>query len=322
MKPIRIIYLFLLLISNNFILAQSIAHAKKLYDSKDYEKAFSAFNAISKSNHDYAESRYYMGLISMQKEDYEKADEYIKQAITSNPNVAKYHVAMVNLYGQMISKASMLKQASLASKLKTHMETAVKLNPKDMNTSLMLIAFYVRAPRIMGGDKEKAKKVADDMMKINRADGYRALGLIAHSEENYADAESNYKKALNISPDSVKFYYSLASVYQSQSKYDEAMEVYGKAIERFPTNRNLLLNAGRMASISGEKHGELGIKYLYSYLGENPDMTDKNIGEAFFYLGMIEKNRGNKSLARKHFNSALKVNPDHTRSQQALKDMS
>jgi tetratricopeptide (TPR) repeat protein len=322
MKPIRIICLFSLLLSNNFIIAQSLAHAKKLYDSKDFEKAFSAFNAISKSNHDYAESRYYMGLISMQKEDHEKAEEYIQQAISSNPNVAKYHVAMVNVYGQMISKASMLRQASLASKLKTHMESAVNLNPKDMNTSLMLIGFYVRAPRIMGGDKEKAKKLADEIMKINRADGYRAIGLIAHAEEKYSDAESNYKKALNISPDSVKFHYSLASVYQSQSKFDEAMDVYEKAIERFPTNRNLLLVAGRMASYGGEKHSENGVKYLNYYIGENPDMADKNIGEAYYYLGMIEKNRGNKSLARKHFSSALKVNPDHTKSQQALKDMS
>ncbi len=302
--------------------AQNFNHALTLYSQKDYDEAYKVFNAFAKDNKHYAESRYHMGLISMHKQDFIKAEEYLKQALSVNTEVAKYHVAMVNALGNIITKANKFSQATMAPTLRKHMEEAIRLNPMDMNTPLMLIGYYMQAPGFMGGGSDKAIALANSIMKRSKADGYRAIGLIAHAEEKYSDAESNYKKALNISPDSVKYHYSLASVYQSQSKFDEAMDVYEKAIERFPTNRNLLLVAGRMASFSGEKHSENGVKYLNSYIGENPDMADKNIGEAYYYLGMIEKNRGNKTLARKHFNSALKVNPDHTRSQQALKEMS
>jgi tetratricopeptide (TPR) repeat protein len=302
--------------------AQNVNKAIEFYNGKKYDEAYTILNSVAKNHSQYAESSYYLALISLQKQDLSKAEEYLKRAIAANGEVAKYHVSMVMVYGQMISTANMIRQATLATRLKSHMETAVRLNPKDMNTSFMLIGFYTRAPKFMGGDIEKAKVLANDMLKTNRGEGNRALGFIAQTEEKYPEAETYYKRALAISPDSVKHHYSFVSLYQAQSKFDEAMDIYEKAIERFPDNHNLLFYAGRMASNANVKYSNQGIKYLTDYISKTPDISNRNLTEVYYLMGLIEVKKNNKTEARKHFNAALKIDPNHTKAQQALKEIS
>jgi tetratricopeptide (TPR) repeat protein len=301
--------------------AQNLNHPIRLYESKKYDEAFNQFSKIAKNHPQYAESRYYLGLISIQKNEQSKAEEYLKQAISANAGMAKYHYTMAMVLGQMAREANMVRQASLAGRIKTHLETAVKLDPKNMDASFMLVGLYMRAPKIMGGDPEKAKNVAGDMMKYNRAEGLRAQGFIAQSEERFTEAESNYRNALNASPDSLKYYSSLGSFYQARSNYTEALKVYETAYEKFPANRNLLLQAGRMAALSGATNSSKATKYLNDYISGSPDKNGRSIANAWYYLGLNEKNKNNHSVARNHFNSTLRINPDHKLAQQALKEL-
>lgn len=315
------IILFLTVLSGHILYAQSFSAGVNLYGAKKYDEAYRQFSGIAKNHSQYAESRYYMGLISMQKNDQSKAEEYLKQAVSANPDDARFHLALANLYGQMAREANMIRQASLAGRVKTHLETAVKLDPKNMNASFMLVGLYARAPKIMGGDPDKAKKIANDMLKYNRAEGLRALGFIAHAEERFGDAESNYRNALNASPDSLKYYSSLASFYQSRSNHAEALKVYESAMAKFPSNRNLLYQAGRMAAMAGQGHSEKAQKYLNDFISGNTDKNDRNLANAWYYLGITEKNKNNQTAARNHFNTALRINPQHKQAQEALKEL-
>ena len=317
----KLLFVPILLAIGTTSFAQSFSQAVSLYESKKADEAFSSFNSIKKGDKNYAESRYYMGMISMQKNDLTKAEEYVSQALSANNEVAKYHLAMTNILGQKVAGAGPLRQATYASKIRTHMEEAARLDPNDINTRFMLIAFYSRAPKMMGGDMEKAKKAADEIFKKNRAEGYRALATIAVAEEKFVEAETNFKRAVSASPDSVKYYTGLASFYQSRSKYDEALGVYEQAITKFPSNRNLLLQAGRVVSLSGTKNSEKGLKYLNRYIESAPNKTDRNLASAYYYLGVIEKDKKNIPSARAHFTTALKINPSHQQSQQAINDL-
>jgi tetratricopeptide (TPR) repeat protein len=321
MNTLKLFFSVFLILLCSSIHSQNVNKAIELYNGKKYDEAFTILNSVGKNHNQFAESSYYLGLISMQKQDLSKAEEFLKRAIAANGEVAKYHVAMVMVYGQIISSANMIRQATLATRLKSHMETAVKLNPKDLNTSFMLIGFYTRAPKFMGGDIEKAKVLANDMVKTNRAEGSRALGFIAQTESKFPEAEVLYKRALTLAPDSVKHHYSLVSLYQAQSKFDSAMEVYEKAVERFPDNKNLLYNAGRMAVNASDKHSSKGVVYLKDYIANTPNISKRNLTEANYHLGLLELKMNNKVEARKHFNAALKIDPEHEKSKQAIKDL-
>lgn len=301
--------------------SQNIAQANKLYKEKKYDEAFAIYSTVKSGSPQFAESRYHMGQISFHKQDYSKAEEYLKQAIAANGNVAKYHVAMSNVIMRMISNASMIKQASLASKLRSHLEEAVRLNPNDMNSSLILIGFYKQAPGIMGGSSDKATALAESIMKRNKAEGHMAQALIYQLDKDFARSEEYYKKSIAIAPDSVRYYYSLAQFYQGQSKPLKALETYELALTKFPENRNLLLQAGRVLATAENVNRGKAIDYLNRYITTSNDKSDRSIADAYYYLGLIEKNRNNKQLALTHLNNALKVNPDHRWAKEVIKEI-
>ncbi|MBM3420776.1 MAG: hypothetical protein FJY11_06550, partial [Bacteroidetes bacterium] len=243
-----------------YAIGQNHTTGIRLFESGKYDEAFTQFSSVKKGSGEYAESRYYMGLISLRRRESDKAEEYTEQAIDANGNVAKYHLSMINILGQQASGASTLKQASIATRIKSHMESAARLDPKDINSRTMLIQFYVRAPKMMGGDIDKARKTADEISKINSAEGYRAHATIDQAEEKWAEAERNFQRAMNLAPDSLKHYTTLASFYQSRSNPEQAFSVYDRAMAKFPANRNLLMQAGRLASSSGPKYHDRGIR--------------------------------------------------------------
>lgn len=323
-KNMNVRILFLLIICTTLstaTLSQNINQATKLYQQKDFDAAFDIFNSVKSGNSQYAESRYYMGQISFHKQDFGKAEDYLKQAIAANGNVAKYHVAMSNVIMRLISNASMIRQASLASRLRNHLEEAVRLNPNDMNSSLILIGFYKQAPGLMGGSNDKANALAADIMKRNRAEGHMAQALVFQMDKEYAKSEEYYKKSISLAPDSVRYYYSLAQFYHSQQQPKKAVAAYEQALEKFPENKNLMLQIGRIFATTEQDDVSKGVDYLNSYIKSTNDKSDMSLGDAYYYLGLIEKNRNNKHLALSHFNQAVKINPNHRWAKQAIDEV-
>lgn len=300
---------------------QDMKLALEHFERKKYDEAVKILEMVKKDNQHYTESRYYLGLIMAQKEDYSKAEDYLKQAVSGNEKVAKYHLAISNVYLQMARNANAIRQAGYASKIRSHLETAVKLEPHNMNSSILLVGLYMRAPKILGGDPTKAKELAGTMNRINRAEGQRAYGMIAQAEEKYSEAENHYRQALGLAPDSLKHYQSLVSFYQSRSNFNEAFKIQERAIEKFPKNTSLLLQAGRLASQAGSPHSDKGSKYLGQYIEKHREQKDRNMANAYFYLGMIEKNKMNISEAKAHFNKALAIHPAHSQAEKSLKEL-
>jgi len=300
--------------------SQDLKLGKKYFDEKKFDEAFAEYSKFKKNSSEYAESQYYLGLISMRKKDYEKSEVFLKQAISVNGNIADYHLALGSLYGQMAAEANVLRQALLAPKIRDSFEKAAKLDPKSLNPRWMLIAYHIRAPKIMGGDLAKGKIIADEIMKINQAEGNRAWGMIYQAEEENDLAEKSYRSALNQSPDSIVYHFALARFFESVSKSDLALDTYQKIVNKFPENRNALLNFGRVtANLS--KNVDEGEKSLQKFIKLTANKDDKSLANAYYYLGMIEKNKGNKANAKKYFELALKINPEHKQTKEIIKTL-
>ena len=318
-KNLALIVIFILVFFSTGY-AQDLQHAKKLYGERKWDEAFLEFSKIKKNTPGYAESMYHLGLISRRRKDYEKAEEYLKLAIGTNASVAHYHIALGSLYGQIASDANIVRQGLLAPKIKGAFETAAQLDPKNIESRWMLIAYYTRAPKIMGGDIEKSKTIADEIMKINQAEGNRAWGMIWDLEKKNDLAEKNFLRALALAPDSIIYYGALARFYETVSKPEKAFAVYARAVARFPENRQAYLQMGKIASTTGKNMDE-GQKMLQAYLNLTTNKNDRNLANAHYYLGLIEKNRGNSVNAKKQIELALKINPDHKLSKELLRTL-
>ncbi|MDY0201376.1 MAG: tetratricopeptide repeat protein [Tenuifilaceae bacterium] len=318
MKFCKFIPLVLGLFISTISLSQNLSQAISLFKNLEYDEATKIFYKVTENQSQYAESRYYLGQIEMGKQNYGKAQEYLQQAISSNKEVAKYHSTLVTVYLQQMAGASMLKQMSLASKLKTHMEEAVRLNPNDMNSSLMLVGFYKQAPSIMGGGVSKADELAKSIFNRSKAEGYLAQAIIAQMDKDVDKAIQCYKKSIEASPDSLRYKYSLAQFYLSQSQTQKALAVVEQALQSHPSSRELLLQIGRFYAISDVKDNDKGVKVLKSFIDSSKSKPDFALADAYYYLGLIEKKKENTQQANAHFKYALSVNPYHKGSKKEL----
>jgi tetratricopeptide (TPR) repeat protein len=64
------------------------------------------------------------------------------------------------------------------------------------------------------------------------ADVYDMLGVIAHSQGNFVDAEKYFEKAVSLNPNYTEAQLNLMVTYNDLGKYDSAREVYSKIRHR------------------------------------------------------------------------------------------
>jgi tetratricopeptide (TPR) repeat protein len=141
---------------------------------------------------------------------------------------------------------------------------------------------------------------------------YYNIGYNYAQKKDYAAAETNYKKAIEMKADYVDAYAGLASIYNAQRKFDEAAAASAKATEFSSTlgggntagggadaffNQGVILwNGGKVAEAK---------KSFESAIQANP-----NHAEAHYQLGMALVNEGNLAGAAGEFETYLKLAPE------------
>ena len=141
---------------------------------------------------------------------------------------------------------------------------------------------------------------------------YYNIGYNYAQKKVYANAETNYKKAIEMKADYVDAYAGLASIYNAQRKFDEAAAASAKATEFSSTlgggnstggGADALFNQG-VILWNGGKVAEAK-KAFESAVQANP-----NHAEAHYQLGMALVNEGNLAGAAAEFETYLKLAPE------------
>ena len=80
---------------------------------------------------------------------------------------------------------------------------------------------------------DKAEPLLEQIVREHRgfADMFNMLGVIHHSASRFAQAEAAFKEALRINPRYTEPALNLAVTLNDMGRYQEAREVYAKAIE-------------------------------------------------------------------------------------------
>jgi len=138
------------------------------------------------------------------------------------------------------------------------------------------------------------------------------IGYNYAQKKEYDQAETNYKKAIELKADYADAYAGLASIYNAQRKFDQAAAASAKATEFSSTlggtnttsggadafyNQGVILwNGGKVADAK---------KSFESAIQANP-----NHAEAHYQLGMALVNEGNLPGAATEFETYLKLAPE------------
>ncbi|HVH47009.1 MAG TPA: tetratricopeptide repeat protein [Labilithrix sp.] len=110
---------------------------------------------------------------------------------------------------------------------------------------------------LKAGDMNGAKAAFEVAVQKNpkQADAYHYLGLVNDQTGQKADAEKNYRKALELKPDLDESATNLAAILIEAGKYDEAAGLMKKAIAKNPKSAALQVNLGMALSGKNDVDG-------------------------------------------------------------------
>src|SRR3954468_7062437 len=173
-----------------------------LMEAGHFKKARAIVDPRFRANPNDAESIYLEARVKTAFGSIDEALKLAERALELNKNNVNYHGAVAQLYGDKAQQAGFFDQILLARKVKDHLDQAIALDPKNWHARDGMVQFYLLAPGIMGGDKQKAQAVADQAVKDDPAHGWMTAALIALQEKDNTKVESDYLNALKADPKS------------------------------------------------------------------------------------------------------------------------
>ena len=162
-KPVTInldlivLILLIVLLGSTVLKAQNeIQEGIEIFENKNYYGAKKFFNDYLESDKNNAQAYYYLGRIAMEEKDLQQSAEYFDEAVDIDGNKSEYHTWKGIAYIQLLSTVDFMKQGLYAIRALNALETAVELDPNNVDARTWLAGYYAQAPVFAGGSKEKA----------------------------------------------------------------------------------------------------------------------------------------------------------------------
>ncbi|MBV8049846.1 MAG: tetratricopeptide repeat protein, partial [Acidobacteriaceae bacterium] len=213
------------------------------------------------------------------------------------------------------SHAHFLSAMGLAKKTRSEFETAVRLDPNNVEARADLAEFYVEAPGIVGGGKDKAEEQASEMAKLDPAQGELVEAWIAEKNKDLSSAEDHFRAAVRLSHGKPGAWLNLAQFYRRTGHMDKMQDAIKHAIGADGSNRVLM----QVAEILNRDKGDRAqaVELLQQYLS-SPTVEDAPAFKAHYLLGTIYEEQGKNEAAAQQYRSALALAKGYALAQTAL----
>jgi len=238
-----------------------------------------------------------------------------QRAATLEPDNSGYHLWLGRAYGGKADHAGFLSAAGLAKKVRAEFETAVRLNPRNLEARADLADFYTEAPGIVGGGRDKAEAQAEELGALDPAQGSLVKARLAEKSDNLTGAEAEYRTAVRLSGGRPGTWLNLAQFYRRHGRLPEMQDAIQHATAS-PASEHVLVPAAE-ALIRSKRDLPLAADLLRRYLA-NETVEDAPAFRAHYLLGTVLQSRGDKQAAAQEYRAALALARNYTAAQNAL----
>ncbi len=288
-------------------LAITATDVKNLLEVRD-KKALASAEALAKAEPKNAEAWILLTRARLQANLAETAIDSAQKAVKLAPNNSQAYFILGNAYGSRIGQVNMLSQASMAPKIRDAFEKTVALDPNNLDAREGLIQFYLQAPSMFGGSKEKANVQANEIAKRDVARGHLARAQIFMIEKNNSAALKSYEAAYAAKPSDKNIRLALGIGYQMTERWNDAFKHFRAWTAQDDKAGPAWYQLGRTSAMSGLQLEE-GVAALQKYLLMPHAVNDPQNKNAYHRLGQLYAKLGKKTEARAALQAALKLDP-------------
>jgi len=328
--------------------------AKALIQAGHWKRARAIVEPRAAANPRDAQAAWLLSRIKLAFGDLDGALVPAQQAVELEDGNSDYHLQLAEVYGEMAARASMFAAAGLARKFKGELDVSLARNPKNLEALDALMQYSYQAPGLMGGDKGKARSIADQLVRLSPVDGYLAQAELAGeakdqakveeslrqavqadpknyeaqtalagfytnlSRRNTDEAEKHAREALRLEPGRAKAYSILATVLALERRWNELEAILSASEKAVPDDLAPYFKSTNALLEAGVEL-QRGEAYVRKYLGQEPEGEEPDRAHAHRLLGLILEKQGRRADAVSELEAAVEMNPRFKEAKEDLK---
>jgi tetratricopeptide (TPR) repeat protein len=259
--------------------------------------------------------------ICARQQDYDKAAEYAERAVELADSVSEYHLWLARASLGKAMQSGMVGAFLAARKGRSEYEKAIERDPSNLDARFELCMYYLIAPGMVGGSKDKAEEQATVLEAKNPLYGAYAWAAWWEREQQMARAESLYTRAVALDTSSTATaLYGLAYFYDRNKKYDQAGSVFKQIVETRPKDLVALFQLGRVY-VTGETNLDEAERAFTTYLSQGPAPNGPDEAAAHWRLGMVYDLQGRRDEALPELREAVRLAPQVKQYKDTLKQV-
>jgi tetratricopeptide (TPR) repeat protein len=296
-----------------------IAEAQRAFETGNYTRAATLLQASVDHGARDAAIHYWLARCQYELSEDKVAVQSARRAVELEPSRSEYHDWLGRALGRLAERSGWLNRFSLARGAHSEFESAVRLDPRNIQAQRDLIEFYRLAPGILGGGAEKAWRQAQSLTAIDPVEGALAQASLWEAEKKPDRAEAEYRRVMDARPRRVGPYLEVAEFYERRRQGDRMAEAVEAAAAVSPAAEPLAYYRGVAAFLQGGRDGEAE-RLLRQYLETAPARSDLPSSAATHeWLGRLYEREGRVDAAVQEYREALRTEHDRQGPREALR---
>jgi tetratricopeptide (TPR) repeat protein len=238
-----------------------LERAQELYQRTDYDAALKLLLPAQKD----AATYHLIGICYYMQGDPKRASDYFEKAVALKPGESDYSLWLGRAFGRRAETSSFLTAPGYAARARDNFETAVRLNPRNLEAVSDLFEYYLDAPGLLGGGLDKAAALALRMGEADQAEGHWALARVAEKRKELRTAEDQFRRAVDLAPRQAGRMIDLARFLAKAGRYQESDEAFRRAESVAPDSPKVMF-AQASTYITTGRHLDRAKTLLKRYL--------------------------------------------------------
>jgi tetratricopeptide (TPR) repeat protein len=284
--------------------------AEKLIEAGHWKQARAIVEARLRQAPDDSLATFLLSQVRNAFGDYISPLSLAEKAVALDGRVAKYHRQLAEVLGVQAQHAGPIKLVFLAHQFRSEIDTAVSLDPRDVQAQRDLLEYYVVAPGIAGGDIQKAAVTAEHIGELDAAEGFLARARIASVRKQTAETEALLRQAAQSRPPSYRAHVELAKFYSAAGHANPAA-AESVAKDLLKMDRGRVEPYAFLAQIYAERADWNALDaILADALRENPDDLAPFFKAADAVLGLGDGHGRDPARAARYLHVYLEHEPE------------